>query len=122
MSDVIEHVNSPLQAINNLAKQLAPGGCMIITTPNPTHYGLVLRAWLGRQTSVYYDHVSAFLPEHFQVMSNRLDLQVTDVVFFTHLDMRTSSNHFKSRLARLVGRVMPRSHSTFLVVLKAWQE
>ena len=121
MSDVIEHVNAPLQAINNLAKQLTPGGHIMITTPNPTPYGLVLRAWLGRHTSVYYDHISAFLPEHFQVMSNRLDLRVTDVVFFTHLDVRTSGNHFKSQLARMVGRVMPRSHSTFLVVLQARQ-
>lgn len=121
MSDVIEHVNDPLRAINNLAKQLAPGGCLLITTPNPTHYGLVIRAWLGIHTTVYYDHVSAFLPEHFQAICTRLGLRLTDVVFFSHLDTRSAANSVKSRLARLFGRLVPRSHCTFLVVIQEGQ-
>jgi SAM-dependent methyltransferase len=119
MSDVIEHVNAPLRAIDNLAQQLAPGGRLLITTPNPTHYGLVVRAWLGRRTEVYYDHVNAFLPEHFQAICMRLGLRLTDVAFFSHLDMRSASNRLKSRLARLLGRLVPRCHGTFLVVLQA---
>lgn len=118
MSDVIEHVNAPLRAIDNLAQQLAPGGRLLITTPNPTHYGLVIRAWLGLHTSVYYDHVSSFLPEHFQAICTRLGLRLTDVVFFSHVDKRTAGKSIKSRIARLIGRLMPRSHGTFLVVIQ----
>lgn len=119
MSDVIEHVNAPFQAIKNLARHLSPGGRLLITTPNPTHYGLVVRAWFSSHTHVYYDHVSAFLPEHFQVMGNRLGLSMNDVVFFSHLDTRSMSNHMKSRLARLLGRLLPRCHGSFMVVLQA---
>lgn len=119
MSDVIEHVSAPVRAIGNLAQQLAPGGRLLITTPNPTHYGLVARAWLGRQTSVYYDHVSAFLPEHFQVICDRLGLNLTDVAFFSHLDTRSVTNRLKSQLARLLGRLTPRCHGSFLVVVQA---
>ena len=122
MSDVIEHVNAPLRAIDNLVQQLAPGGKLIITTPNPTHYGLAIRAWLGHRTAVYYDHVSAFLPEHFQVICARLGLRMTNVIFFSHMDTRTVGKRFKSRLARFVGGLVPRSHSTFLVEIQASKE
>ena len=118
MSDVIEHINAPCLAIENLARQLAPDGQLLITTPNPTHYGLVLRAWFGRRTGVYYDHVSAFMPEHFQAICLRVGLRLTDVVFFSHLDTRKISNHIRSILARLIGRLLPRCHSSFIVVLQ----
>ena len=117
MSDVIEHVEAPLRAIENLARQLAPGGRLLITTPNPTHYGLVARAWTMRGASVYYDHVMAFLPEHFQVICSRLGLRLIDVAFFSHIDARSIGNRIKSRLARIAGGLIPRSHSAFLVVL-----
>ena len=118
MSDVIEHVHSPLRAIENLAKQLAPEGRLLITTPNPTHYPLILRAWLGRHTEVYYDHVCEFLPEHFQVICNKLELSLIDVVFFSHLDTRSLGNRIKSKVARFLGRLVPRCHGTLLVVLE----
>ena len=121
MSDVIEHVNAPLRAIDNLAQQLAPEGRLLITTPNPTHYGLVIRAWLGLSTTVYYDHVTSFLPEHFQAICTRLGLHLTDVAFFSHVDKRTAGKSIKSRLARLIGRFAPRSHGTFLVVIQRRQ-
>ncbi len=118
MSDVIEHVNSPMLAIGNLAKHLAPGGRLLITTPNATHYGLVLRAWIGRGTGVYYDHVCAFLPEHFQVICRRLGLQLAETIFFSHMDARSLGNRMKSRVARCLGSFMPRCHSSLLVVIQ----
>lgn len=118
MSDVIEHVNSPLRAIDNLTKQLSPNGRLLITTPNPNHYGLVLRAWLGRRTNVYYDHVSELLPEHFQVISHRLGLKLSDVVFFSHMDTRSFGNRLKSHLARLLGHLVPRCHGSLMVALQ----
>lgn len=118
MSDVIEHVNSPLRAIDNLAKHLSPNGRLLITTPNPNHYGLVLRAWVGRRTDVYYDHVCAFLPEHFQVISHRLGLKLSDVAFFSHVDTRSLGNRLKSHLARLVGHLVPRCHCSLMVALQ----
>lgn len=118
LSDVIEHVNAPLEAINNLAGQLTPQGRLLITTPNPTHYSLVARAWLGGRPAVYYDHVAAWLPEHFQVIGDRLGLRLTDAAFFSHMDRRTASTRFKSAFAHLAGRLAPRSLGSFLVVLQ----
>ena len=119
MSDVIEHVNAPIRAIENLVGQLSDDGHLIVTTPNLTHYGLVLRAWLGRRTDVYYDHVNAFLPEHFEAICMRLGCRLSDVIFFSHLDTRTFRNLVKSRIARVVGRIVPRAHGTVLVVFEA---
>lgn len=117
MSDVIEHVNAAVPAIGNLAKQLSPNGRLVITTPNITHYGLVLKAWFGGQTSVYYDHTAGFLPEHFQVIGNRLGLQLTEIYFFSHHDTRSLGMSLKSNIARFLGAIMPRSHNSFMVVM-----
>lgn len=118
MADVIEHVNSPVKAIENLASQLSPTGMLIITTPNPTHFGLVVKAWLGSGLSIYYDHVSGFLPEHFKVIADRLGLHLAEVFFFSWVDTRSFSNHIKSIVGRAIGKLFTRSHSTFLVVLQ----
>lgn len=117
MSDVIEHVNSAVPAIENLARQLNADGCIVITTPNLTHYGLVLKSWFGRVTSVYYDHTAGFLPEHFNVIGNRLGLNLSEIYFFSHSDLRSNSMRIKSALARLMGFFIPRSHSSVMVVL-----
>gem|GEM_PF-1201315 len=118
MSDVIEHLDGPVTAVANLGKHLVPGGCLVITTPNPTHLGLVLRAWAGRKVKVYYDHVCEFLPEHFQVIGARAGLELSEVAFFTHMDKRTAGNRLKSHVTRVLGRWMPRSNASLLVVLR----
>ncbi|MDR1064504.1 MAG: methyltransferase domain-containing protein [Azoarcus sp.] len=119
MSDVIEHVNAPLYAISNLARQLSPQGRLLITTPNLTHYGMIGKAWFGKNTSVYYDHVMGFLPEHFQAISNRLGLSLTDIAFFSHIDSRSMLNRYKSLLSRFIGKLIPRAHSSLLVILES---
>lgn len=118
MSDVIEHLDGPVTAIANLGKHLVPGGCLVITTPNPTHISLVLRAWAGRNVKVYYDHVCEFLPEHFQAIGARARLELSEVAFFTQIDKRTAGNYLKSHVARILGRWAPRSNASLLIVLR----
>jgi len=118
MSDVIEHVNAPLRAIANLMQLLTPGGQLMITTPNPSHHGLIGRAWTGRRTNVYYDHVAAFLPEHFQAICQRLGLRLSGIFFFSHTDRRSLANRVKSAITRTLGRLVPRTHASFLVCLE----
>src|SRR5437899_8911095 len=61
MSDVIEHLDAPGVAVRTLVQHLAPNGRLLITTPNPTHYGTMARAVLGRAPSVYYDYDDCFI-------------------------------------------------------------
>lgn len=115
MSDVIEHLNAVVPTIANLAGLLTPGGTLVITTPNPTHFGVVLRSWLGGQASIFSDHTAAFMPEHIQVVANRLGLRLTKVSFFTHLDRRSGGMALKSLVSRAAGWLMPRSHGSVMV-------
>ena len=120
MSDVIEHLDAPGVAVRTLVQHLAPHGRLIITTPNPTHYGTMARAVLGRAPSVYYDHVACFMPEHVQAICNRHGYRLTAVHFFGHIDRRTLAHTIKSRAARAVGRLSSRLYPSFLATVEPW--
>jgi len=118
MSDVIEHLDAPGVAVRTLVQHLAPNGRLLITTPNPTHYGTMARAVLGRAPSVYYDHVACFMPEHVQAICNRHGYRLTAVYFFGHIDRRTLAHTIKSRAARAVGRLSSRLYPSFLATVE----
>lgn len=118
LSDVIEHLDSVVPVITNLVSLLNPDGVLIITTPNPTHFGTVLRSWIGGRASIYSDHTAAFMPEHIQVIANRIGARLTKVSFFTHLDQRTAGMALKSWFSRCAGWLMPRSHGSLLVCVQ----
>ena len=120
MSDVIEHLDAPGVAVRTLVQHLAPNGRLLITTPNPTHYGTMARAVLGRAPSVYYDHVACFMPEHVQAICNRHGYRLTAVYFFGHIDRRTLAHTIKSRAARAVGRLSSRLYPSFLATVEPW--
>src|SRR6185436_1657283 len=43
-SDVLEHIDDDQRVVDNLARALRPGGCMVVTAPSvpqPRHLGLV---------------------------------------------------------------------------------
>ena len=118
MSDVIEHLNAPARALQVLMRHLNHGGRLVITTPNPTDLGSVLRAILGRDMSVYYDHSVCFMPEHIQAMCNRFGYRLSGVYFFGHVDRRSRATTLKSYVGRLAGRLSRRLHASFLAVIE----
>jgi 2-polyprenyl-3-methyl-5-hydroxy-6-metoxy-1,4-benzoquinol methylase len=118
MSDVIEHLDAPGVAVRVLVEHLAPHGRLLITTPNPTHFGTLAKSFLRRAPSVYYDHVTCFMPEHLQAICDRHGYRLAEVNFFGHVDRRTLIHLVKSRVARAVGRLSPRLFPSFMVVVE----
>lgn len=118
MSDVVEHLDAPGAAICNLVQHLQPAGRLLITTPNPTYAGMLMRAILGRSLSVYYDHVACFAPEHVQAVCNRHGYHLTAVYFFAPIDGRNLGYRVRSRVAQTVGRLSPRLSPSFLAVIE----
>lgn len=116
--DVIEHVNAPVIAIKNLMNHLHKDGKLIITTPNLSHFSLFIRALLGKNLSIYYDHVYGFLPEHMLAICNRLGYSLSELYYFTHYDQRTVLLSFKSYLSYIVGKIFPRLNSSFAAVIR----
>lgn len=117
-SEVIEHVNAPAAALDNLARHLKPGGKLFVTTPNPTYYGTLLRALFNRSLNVYYDHVTAYFPENLVALCQRLGLKVTAIHFFNTTDKRSAGLRFRSWIARLIGRVIPRYAGHFILIVE----
>lgn len=119
MSDVIEHVEQPPRALVNLVRHLGPGGKLFVTTPNATFVGGFLDALLNRPVGVYYDHVTLFAPEHIQAACDRHGLDLVEVGLFTQVDARTAGTRLKSMGIRILGRISPRLHNSFLAVIQA---
>lgn len=118
MSDVIEHLNAPASAIKTLVNHLEQGGKLLLTTPNPTHIGLLGRAVMGRELSIYYDHVGCFAPEHIQAICERFGYRMSQVYYFGHIDRRTRANAIKSIISRGIGRLAKRLSVSFLAVIE----
>lgn len=118
LSDVIEHLDSPLKGVCSLMKQLKKGGSLILTTPNPSSFGIIGRTILGLQINVYWDHVSCFSPEHIQAICDRKGYSLELVGFFDHIDRRTLSNSIKSLIGRQVSRINPRMASAYMAVIR----
>lgn len=119
LSDVIEHLDRPGQALQVLMRHLEPGGRLILTTPNPTYAGTLLRALLNRGLNIYHDHVSAFLPEHIAVTCARHGWRLADLGFFGNLDRRSLGLRFKSSLMWALGHLAPRLSGWFVAVIEA---
>jgi 2-polyprenyl-3-methyl-5-hydroxy-6-metoxy-1,4-benzoquinol methylase len=118
MSDVIEHLNAPGLALQTLMNHLNLGGKILITTPNPTHYGLIARSLLGRSLNIYYDHVCCFFPEHIQALCIRFGYRLSAIYFFGNLDKRSLSTYIKSSVSRLFGRFNRRLFGWFLAIIE----
>ena len=119
LSEVIEHVNAPAQAVTNLVEHLNPNGKLFITTPNPTYYGSVLRALFNIPMNVYYDHVTAFFPENLVVLCRRLDLKISSIHYFNDRNIRVPGLKFRLWVALLIGRLFHRLSSNFIVIVDA---
>jgi 2-polyprenyl-3-methyl-5-hydroxy-6-metoxy-1,4-benzoquinol methylase len=119
MADVLEHVERPGPALANLVAHLAPGGRLLVTTPNPQYYATVARAALGLPLNVFWDHTLAFMPENLQAWCNRHGHRLAAVKFYTPMDRRSGAVRVKSLAGRLVGAAFPRLNAAFLAEIEA---
>jgi SAM-dependent methyltransferase len=73
--EVIEHVGRPGELLANSRAMLAPGGRLVITTPNPY---MLHRAWHGLRGAFgdSADHVSLFGPSQMLELGRRAGLQL----------------------------------------------
>lgn len=118
LSDVIEHMNAPINAVENLMRHLSPQGVLCVTTPNATSglaYGQILT---GRFLNVYWDHVMVYCPEHIQAICDRCGFRLSDILFFDHIDRRTNFNIIKSYLNTTLSAIYPRLASSFMAVIR----
>ena len=119
MSDVLEHVGNPVAALHNMFDHLEPDGKIIITTPNATFLGNILKGILRLSPSVYWDHVQTYLPENIQALCDREGWLLEKTLFFTLSDQRSIQTRLKSIVVRGICTAFPRFHSAFLCLISA---
>lgn len=119
MSDVIEHLDRPAEAVCALTRHLAPDGELWITTPNASYLGNTVAALRGRAPGIYWDHVACYLPEHIQALCDRHGLKLAEIAFFSFVDQRNAGLRLKSGLVRALAAMAPRLHNSFLAVIRA---
>jgi 2-polyprenyl-6-hydroxyphenyl methylase/3-demethylubiquinone-9 3-methyltransferase len=81
--EVIEHVADPQAFVATLAKRLAPGGLMILSTPNRTGWSklltITLAEGLGRVPKGTHDFDKFIAPERLKALLEAAGLQCRDI-------------------------------------------
>jgi 2-polyprenyl-6-hydroxyphenyl methylase/3-demethylubiquinone-9 3-methyltransferase len=81
--EVIEHVAEPASFMKTLAKRLAPGGLLILSTPNATGWSklmmITLGEGLGRIPKGTHDFAKFISPDRMKVLLADAGLQCLDV-------------------------------------------
>ena len=119
MSDVIEHLNAPVIAINNLIdNHLTDDGTLIITTPNGTAANNFIRSISRKNLNIYYDHMAIYYPEHFQAICDRFGYTLKKIYFFDFTDKRTFIIRIKNLIFKFLSIMNPRLSSAMMVLIE----
>ena len=64
--EVIEHVENPSKCLREIWRVLKPAGTMEVSTPNPTHWRVLLRHLLHIRVKVCDDHINLWSREELE--------------------------------------------------------
>ena len=117
-ADVIEHLSNPGQFLAQLPPYLAPGGALIITTPNAFGVLNQLRYGFGRFRESR-DHVTVFNIWGLENLLARFGYHIEDVATCYQPHARTFG--FGFLVGRFIFRFAPRFGGTLLVVCRHGQ-
>ena len=77
--EVIEHVDNPKRALQEIHRVLKSGGVVEISTPNPTHWRKLLRHLLHMRCTVWVDHIYLWSREELENLLRFTGFKVEEV-------------------------------------------
>jgi len=77
ISDVIEHVDSPVTFLRDYSLLLGHNGIMLVSTPNPFYFKQFLNILLHNRVSVNFEHTMWIDPITFSEISRRAGLKIS---------------------------------------------
>lgn len=119
LADVLEHVDNPTRALQNLMAHLEPGGKIVVTTPNATFFGNVTNALLRRGPNIYWDHVNLYTPENIQALCDRHGWHLSNTAMYSLTDGRSTANKIKSAIIHMAAGLFPRLHASFICIIES---
>lgn len=97
-TEVVEHLTQPIEFIENLKSLLAPGGEILVTTPNKSYQGFKEAVWATELPPV---HLWWFSKKSFEHIAQQCGL---DVTFFSFRDWNRA--HFPKSAVKQTSRVI----------------
>jgi len=79
--DIIEHLGNPGGMLVSSLQSLAPGGMIIVQTPNPWYWRLIVKAMLYREVPNNPEHTCWFDPRTLRQLAARFGLTLGTVEF-----------------------------------------
>jgi 2-polyprenyl-3-methyl-5-hydroxy-6-metoxy-1,4-benzoquinol methylase len=109
MRDVIEHLPNPLEVLGAVRELLAPGGVLLLVTPNEGGLATRARVALGRRRALVATvppphHLHSFAPRSLEMIMRRAGFRPCSTLSTTPADWRyvTSHNLERARQAPLL--------------------
>jgi len=105
LSDVLEHLTNPQQALQNLSPYLKPAGQLLISTPNIANYAVRLRLLAGRfdyteEGIMDKSHLHFFTRKSLINMLDRAGYQIVKFDYTPGLDQAAFYNQTFGRILR----------------------
>ena len=109
--EVIEHLENPWAFVRTLARLAAPGGWIVITTPNQRSLlslaTLIVKGRFSAFQDVHYPaHRTALIESDLRRIAHDAGIEVVDVLYSRHGRLPLSSWHYPERLSRLFPRAL----------------
>ena len=113
-SEVIEHVFSPQEVLDDIVNHVKPGGCVIVSVPNAFHIKHRLYYLFGEHLDPNKDPVRKRFPEHIQAFSFG---HMEQLLAISGLRVLSSYGYFKP-LGRLIKNSLLRSlFSSYILII-----
>ncbi|MGC8933372.1 MAG: methyltransferase domain-containing protein [Candidatus Methanodesulfokora sp.] len=118
--EVLEHLESPIEALREMKRVLSDGGILEITIPNVWYWRLLLACWLGtlRPKNLDTDHKQIWDIYTFQLLAKQVGLDCYEIKWLDWYGFPKSRKY--GRIEPIVGMFLPRHlrHTHVLFRLK----
>lgn len=99
-SEIIEHLPSPGAFLRCIARHLAPGGVLVLTTPHAYGFGFFLEVLLFGQEQINDDHTMTFSRKNMEWLMTKCGLRVREF----HWLIQDSTRLHRQPLKRLAAK------------------
>jgi SAM-dependent methyltransferase len=128
-TEILEHVTDPLPLLRDFRRVLRPQGCVLLTTPNVSSLGAILRLMRGRSNYEAVDcsvicvrndwraHIRLYAKDEIADLSGRSGLAMTYHKYYATLALEREWVRRLGWLIRRIGGLLPRWREDQMAVL-----
>ncbi|HUI57772.1 MAG TPA: class I SAM-dependent methyltransferase [Bryobacteraceae bacterium] len=105
---IIEHLGHPLALLQNAARNLNPGGILVVETPNPFSIQSIACGLIRGYAHLEPTHTCWIDARHALELGRRANLSLRKVTYYTAIDCRRPSYIVRSHLYAAISKCVPR--------------